>query len=1075
MYTPRHARRIGAGTALLLVSALLSGLSVADVSVSSQAQAQVASDLVTTSSTRTVAWTDQNPRHPDDSATAIDPSTFRSLRDFRLRVSQTDDLLNQTVQVTWTGGATTGNGTFLQLMQCWSDGPDLPPTREQCAYGGIDRDGSEGSGAGRTRALGADPRERSYLYDGDLNLVAVDGAVAGATWSDTAQLVLGTNQQACPVGSTAYSVSIVPPRAVIAARQAPASLVVQPRTAGSPPPLTRLEGTTPRTYAATTPAFRLAEVAKAAGLASFPLGVYRVQLGCEDSAGVERARFVGYLEQASVDGALVWRRGSREGGAFVPFDPLGSTPDTAPTDPYIRDEVLEYIKPRSTNELWQARSRTDGSGSAFMEMQTDLEAQHLGCGKAEGDKTRSCWLVAVPRWTREPSGAEPNTAVLYSPMSQTLWDHRVQVPLTFAPVAAGCRIGSGLKQVLSNDAALGALRSWQPTFCSNPAAASSVLGPLQDFNVRAGFAQPNRMGVVTVPDPVSGTVVAAPIATSGVVVAFNADRQLPIGSKKIALDGTRATLMNLNARLVAKLLTQSYDSGAAPNGGKRTGYNSSGSNGGFSPTFVPARSFPADNPRTLYQDPEFLRLNPDFENWLSEGGFVPLTQMADVLLSANDTDAYRVLWRWIVGDPVARAFLDGAADNDGMRVNPYYKGQITEATSSFPLLDPTCVDNLEPAEADGFPLLCQINNHPRVDNDGAAAQAAVRGDTKRVNQAPGVLSGDPSELTYRAEPRQTQSKMGMLVITTSAVAEKFNLPSARLQNAEGNFVPADPASMAAAREQMPVRSDGVLLPDPTAVRGAGYPLTANAYALVDVAKTTQAQNDAFATILEYAAGDGQRSGTAVGQLPPGYAPLSAGLVARTRTAALLLRNPASLLLSLSPVAATVAPPSQASLTTSVRPSAPVAPSAPSSAGTQSSAPAVAPSRPPQVAGPAPDAARPAPLATRTPAPASEPASGPLPQVRSPRSDLPRGIQPQADRAVTDQPSTEPALSVGSTPPSGGPASAPPPALALTQAGAVGTTSGATTALRWAVPVLLLLSLLAAYAGRVLPHRGRPFS
>ena len=1065
-YAPRHARRIGAGTALLLSATLLAGLSVADVTAPGPAQAQESADLVTTSSTRTVAWTDQNPRHPDDAANAFDSSTYRALKDFRLRVSQTSDLLNQTVQIAWTGGATTGNGTFLQLMQCWSDGPDVPPTREQCAYGGIGRDGADGSGAGRTRALGADPRERTYLYDGDLNVVAVDGAVAGPTWSDTARLVLGTNQQVCPVGSTSHSVSMVPPRDVVAAGRAPASLVVQPRTAGLPGSLTRLEGTTLRAHSTVTPSFRLTEVARTAGLASLPLGVYRVQLGCLDASGAERARFVGYLEQAEVAGAGVWRRGVREGGVFVPFDPLGSTPDTAPTDPYVRDEILEYLKPRSTNELWQARNRTDGSGSAFMEMQTDLEAQHLGCGKADGVRVRSCWVVAVPRWTKEPNGAELNGRVLYSPLSQTLWDHRVQVPLAFAPVAAGCRIGSGLKQVLSNDAALNALRSWQPTFCGNPLAASSVLGPLQDFSVRAGFAQPNRMGVVTVPDRVSGSVVAAPIATSGVVVAFNADRQLPIGSKKIALDGTRANVMNLNARLVAKLLTQSYDSGAAPNGGKTSGYNTSVFSGGFSPTFTPTRNFPTDNPRTLYQDPEFLRLNPDFDNWLKEGAFIQPASMADLLVAANDTDAYEVLWRWVVGDPVARAFLDGAADGDGMLINPYYKGQISEATSSFPLLDPTCVDNLQAPEADGFPLLCQINNHPRVEDDSDAAQAAVRGDTKRVNQAPAVLTGNPSELTYRAEPRQEQSEAGMMVITTSAVAERFNLPSARLQNAEGAFVAPDATSMAAARDQMPVRADGVLTPNPAAVRGFGYPLTANAYALVDVSRTTQVQNDAFATILEYAAGDGQRSGTAVGQLPPGYAPLSADLVARTRAAALLLRNPSSLLPR--PVlAAAASPPGQAGLTTQ-----PLATTAPAVAAVRPptaapSSPVVTPSRASVPAAPAVVAPRETPVSTVIVPRVQGRAPPQAPNARQPRTTQRRNNQVQTGQRRTDS------TSAGAPDPApAAPAVAKPPAQVLTQVGTVATTSSPTTPLRWTLPVLLLLGLLAAYAGRVLPTLGR---
>ena len=38
-------------------------------------------------------------------------------------------------------------------------------------------------------------------------------------------------------------------------------------------------------------------------------------------------------------------------------------------------------------------------------------------------------------------------------------------------------------------------------------------------------------------------------------------------------------------------------------------------------------------------------------------------------------------------------------------------------------------------------LLCQINNHPRVNGDVEAAQSAVRGDTRRVNVAPSQLTG----------------------------------------------------------------------------------------------------------------------------------------------------------------------------------------------------------------------------------------------------------------------------------------------------------------------------------------------
>ncbi|MDP9183970.1 MAG: hypothetical protein M3P04_14505, partial [Actinomycetota bacterium] len=378
-----------------------------------------------------------------------------------------------------------------------------------------------------------------------------------------------------------------------------------------------------------------------------------------------------------------------------------------------------------------------------------------------------------------------------------------------------------------------------------------------------------------------------------VVVGFSVDRRIPYGSPKYSEDGTRATVMNLNARLLAKLLTQSYDSGAAPNGGKTGGYNSSAPIGDFQPVFSPARSFPKDNPRRLYDDPEFLHLNPAFAEWLSEGASLSPEDMADVLVSANTADAYNVLWTWILEDTAAKAFLDGAPDPGGMRVNPYYKGRITPDTASFPQLDPTCVDNIADPAADDFPRLCEINNHPRAENDNDAAQAAVRGDTKRVNQAPAVFTSDV--LAYKPEGRQGQGGHGMLVVTTSAVAQRYGLPTARLRNASGTFVAATSASLAAARNQLPHRSDGILLSDPVHVSGQGYPLTTMSYAMVDVAATTADQNVAFAKILQYAAGPGQVQGTAVGQLPPGYAPLSSSLAAKTRAAAETLKDPSALL------------------------------------------------------------------------------------------------------------------------------------------------------------------------------------
>ncbi|WP_051366784.1 hypothetical protein [Hamadaea tsunoensis] len=57
-------------------------------------------------------------------------------------VSQTEDLINQIVTVTWTGGTPTQPSTgafnidYLQIMQCWGDDP-AGPDRTQCQFGGL--------------------------------------------------------------------------------------------------------------------------------------------------------------------------------------------------------------------------------------------------------------------------------------------------------------------------------------------------------------------------------------------------------------------------------------------------------------------------------------------------------------------------------------------------------------------------------------------------------------------------------------------------------------------------------------------------------------------------------------------------------------------------------------------------------------------------------------------------------------------------------------------------------------------------------------------------------------------------
>jgi hypothetical protein len=94
---------------------------------------------------------------PPASATALDPAasgsavTVSGKGDFanlKVTVSQTRNLINQSVTISWTGGTPTvddvGFGiNYLQIMQCWGDDP-AGPDRTQCQFGASNASGGSG-------------------------------------------------------------------------------------------------------------------------------------------------------------------------------------------------------------------------------------------------------------------------------------------------------------------------------------------------------------------------------------------------------------------------------------------------------------------------------------------------------------------------------------------------------------------------------------------------------------------------------------------------------------------------------------------------------------------------------------------------------------------------------------------------------------------------------------------------------------------------------------------------------------------------------------------------------------------
>lgn len=141
----RRIRRVAA-VALVIDLGLGAFSAAMAVSVGMAAPATLAAadpNAPSTSSAVTVKWTDGrqtlDPDYVDD--TQLDPTDKNQtlFKDLELTVSQTQDLTDQGLQVSWTGGKpTSASGAaynFLQIMQCWAGKDATGPSPEQCQWG----------------------------------------------------------------------------------------------------------------------------------------------------------------------------------------------------------------------------------------------------------------------------------------------------------------------------------------------------------------------------------------------------------------------------------------------------------------------------------------------------------------------------------------------------------------------------------------------------------------------------------------------------------------------------------------------------------------------------------------------------------------------------------------------------------------------------------------------------------------------------------------------------------------------------------------------------------------------------
>ena len=624
---------------------------------------------------------------------------------------------------------------------------------------------------------------------------------------------------------------------------------------------------------------------------------------------------------------------TRTRNVWMPFRAVNGTVIDIQDDPTFNPSVQggnfwlnTFFNIVTTNEIVAARTGPDGRGSELFQVNTGRQSPGLGCGQrvqpgADGTKTiPKCWIVVVPRGEPAAENAgmgnfetEANSFGVYSsPLSPVAWKNRIAIPIEFQPVDSPCTIADVERRIAGSEIALSAIASWQPALCADgslpPFSFSTVGDPAARQQLASSVA--GGPGMVVVSRPVASTsedpkspVVYAPLTVSGLVIGFNIERipktDAPAGEQ--LLRGVRISDINLTPRLVAKLLTQSYSSQV----------NVGNSSPGYAWATV--------NPVALGADPDFLRFNEEFAFLQASG-----RMLGGMVMPSGGSDAAQLLWEWVLADPEANAWLRGAPDEWGMKVNPVYATDPAVNPSgiafgdpipnSFPKSDPYCYQ--APARGPGRSVvptpLCGTDWMPysRTFLEGARNTRAGNDEAKIVENSFAIVSSD----VWKRDVPQAPGSRAMIAVTDTVSATRFGLQMARLSRAGDNgdnreFVAPDTAALVAATGAMEPRSNPQVLEPKMLDQPAGaYPLTMIAYAAIKPLSQDPTARAEYAEFIDYASGAGQEPGFEFGKLPSGYAPLPESLASQSETAAEVVRDP---------VLAALVPPATSSTTTSV--------------------------------------------------------------------------------------------------------------------------------------------------------------
>ena len=506
---------------------------------------------------------------------------------------------------------------------------------------------------------------------------------------------------------------------------------------------------------------------------------------------------------------------------------------------------------------------TDGTGETMFEVRSAIENESLGCS----EKVR-CSLVVIPIMGLSCVEKDPAFAAVdrncrragqFAPGSSNFagngvdatvspvywwassnWRNRFSVPLTFGLPPSACDIldNRAPTPFYGSELLSQAAIQWAPAYCLRKDRFKWQQNSMPD---EAAFAQMQQGDVVAAEvsgprDDSGGTPVGyAPTAVTGFSVSYVLDKPDNAGE---------FTNLRLNARLLAKLLTESY-----PASELGTGHPGLGS-----------------NPLSINRDPEFQKLNPGLSTISQEAG-------ATLMSLSTSSDVISTLTGYLARDADARAFLAGKPDPWGMKVNPFYKN-ISVPRPQWPLLD-TYVppSQLECLKQNPAPYLPQVA--APVSSLRQIAAAVLDAWPLVQTKCDRSTSSDPWKLG-RVDRQGVGSRL-LIGITTLGDAARFGLRSAELAVAGGRFVGPSDAGMAAAiaLAEQGEKYQPFTIPDAALAKSrTAYPGTMVVYTASRLSGMKKTDAHQVAQFISVSTTEGQRRGRGNGQLPEGYLPIT---------------------------------------------------------------------------------------------------------------------------------------------------------------------------------------------------------